>query len=205
MKPARLEYLHKWPKQPSVKVLYIGCRNHSPSRIKPYYPRCLYYGVDENRLHGLDENDFKCMEGFFELHLASHNALDKIPNGFFNCIIMSHVLEHLKNGKEVLENLVKKLHSKGIIYIEFPSPHSAYLPHMQGTLNFYDDPSHVRLYSRKDLEKLLLSLECSIQRSRIRRNIKRIFSRHFTPPTIRCHLKASMAVFFGTLLVLPLI
>lgn len=93
------------------------------------------------------------MEKFYELDLT---LLDyaAIPNNFFDAIMMAHVIEHLHNGEEVLPLLVKKLKPGGHFYIEYPGKKSTTLPSMYGTLNFKDDPTHVRLYSVNELKKV---------------------------------------------------
>jgi 2-polyprenyl-3-methyl-5-hydroxy-6-metoxy-1,4-benzoquinol methylase len=57
---------------------------------------------------------------------------------------MTHVIEHLYNGDKVLKNILSKLKSNGF-----------FLPSMYNTLNFYDDPTHVHVYSVKELKKFL--------------------------------------------------
>lgn len=173
-KPAKLEYLHKWLKEPAVKVLDVGCGNHSASRTKKYYPSCKYYGLDKAVNYNNNEKDLSCMEQFFQIDLADINGLNRLPNNFFNCIILAHVIEHLANGEEVILELLKKLKEKGVIYIEYPSPHSVRLPSMKGTLNFHDDPTHIRLYQREVLEDLLKKNSFQVVRSGIRRSLKRI-------------------------------
>ena len=80
---------------------------------------------------------------------------DILPNDFFNAIWIVHVIEHLHNGDEVLQGLLPKLKKGGYLYVEFPGKKSTKLPSMHGTLNFYDDPTHVRIYSSRDLSALL--------------------------------------------------
>ena len=47
---------------------------------------------------------------------------NNIPGNFFDVIIMKHVIEHLRNGDQVIEKLLSRLRKRGIIYnIEFPS------------------------------------------------------------------------------------
>ena len=41
---------------------------------------------------------------------------------------------------------------------------------MKGTLNFYDDKTHVRLYSVKELREVYLAGNCTVLSSGIRRN-----------------------------------
>ena len=43
---------------------------------------------------------------------------------------------------------------------------------MQGTLNFYDDKTHVRTYSLKALTELLQETQCKILKSGTRRDLR---------------------------------
>ncbi len=178
-KPFRLECLHEWLKHDSVKVLDVGCGNHSPSITKSYYPSCHYYGLDKNMSYELDEKDFKLIEKFYEIDLQNENDFLLIPDDFFDCIILSHIIEHINNGEKVIPHLLKKLKKGGIIYLEFPSRKSIYFPSMKGpllggTLNFYDDPTHLRLYDLNEANDLLIQQGCTILRSGLRRSKKRI-------------------------------
>ncbi len=180
IKPVRLDYLNFILRRKGIKVLDVGCGDHSPSLTKSYFPDCLYYGVDRSRGHNLDEKDFECMEAFFEMDLTHPNELKKIPDNFFDCIIFNHVIEHLPNGKEVLAHLTPKLMPSGIIYVEFPGPLSIHLPSFQnkkflkGTLNFYDDPTHVSLFSAREIKEFLEKQGLKVLRFGTRHSWKRI-------------------------------
>lgn len=120
------------------------------------------------------------MEQFFEINAALPDQSRIIPDRFFDCLILSHVLEHTPNSEKVLNILLGKFKKGGIIYVEFPNPHSVYRPSMksrkffEGTLNFYDDPNHVRVLNRLELEGLLKKREFLILKSGIRHSFKRI-------------------------------
>jgi ubiquinone/menaquinone biosynthesis C-methylase UbiE len=93
-----------------------------------------------------------------------------IPDNYFDFIMMAHIVEHLHNGDEVIRKMLPKLKSGGYIYIEYPGIKSTTLPSMNGTLNFYDDNTHVRIYSIPEIENLLKT-SCEIIQSGTRRNI----------------------------------
>lgn len=173
-KPARLEYMHKWLKKPEVKILDVGCGNNSPSRTKRHYPECRYYGLDITRHSDVGSENLAVMEQFFEIDLSNTNSLSQVPEKFFDCVLLSHVIEHLENGREVIVSLLDKLVSSGVIYIEFPSPKSVNFPSMKGTLNFYDDPSHVSIYQLEEISTLLSDNGFKVIRAGTRRSLKRI-------------------------------
>jgi len=69
-----------------------------------------------------------------------------------------------------LKKLFPKLKPGGYMYIEYPGLKSTKLPSMYGTLNFKDDPTHVRLYSVKELTDLFEKNQFRVLRSGTRRN-----------------------------------
>ena len=178
-KPFKFDCLDQWLKKSDVKVLDIGCGNHSPSLTKSYYPQCHYYGLDRSRSYNLNEKDFASIEQFFEIDLQKDHHLSEVPDNFFDCIIVSHVIEHLGAGEEIVSSLCKKLKQNRVLYLEFPSLRSPRLPAMRrpffgDSLNFYDDPTHVRLYQPSTLEECLQKSGCKILESKHRRSWKQI-------------------------------
>lgn len=156
-------------------LLDIGAGNHSASKTKFIFPNCKYYGLDLDRTYNNDENDFAVTEAFYEMDLTKLEY-GLLPNSFFDFIRMAHVIEHLHNGDEVLNALLPKLKPGGYFYIEYPGKKSLKLPHMHGTLNFYDDPTHVRIYSVPEIKKIFEDNGCVVLRSGTRRNIWNILA-----------------------------
>lgn len=175
-KPVKFDLLDKCLSGGFIRLLDVGCGNHSASRTKKYYPNCVYYGLDRDKNYNNNVVDFEAMKNFYKIDLSCDlNKFKTIPGNFFDCIILSHVIEHLVNGKDVLLYLLPKLKRGGVIYIEFPSQKSLYLPSMKGTLNFYDDLTHKKTYQIKEIENLLINKNFSIIESGTRRSKKRIF------------------------------
>jgi SAM-dependent methyltransferase len=151
------------------KLLDVGAGNNSATRITAVFPQCEYYGLDMSRDYNNNEADFNRMKGFYELDLTKLDY-QQVPDNFFDGICMAHVIEHLHNGDEVLPGLIQKIKSGGYFYIEFPGEKSTRLPSMYGTLNFYDDATHVRVYSHKELSKIFIAHGCEVLKSGTRRN-----------------------------------
>lgn len=151
------------------RLLDIGAGNHSASKAMNVFPLCEYHGVDMEKDYNNNENDFKLMKAFYEMDLTKLDFA-AIPDNYFDGIWMVHVIEHLYNGDEVIKGLMSKLKPGGYMYIEYPGIKSTKLPSMYGTLNFKDDPTHVRLYSVKELTALFESHHFKIKKSGIRRN-----------------------------------
>ncbi len=152
------------------RLLDIGAGNHSASKIKSVFPQCEYHGVDMERDYNNSASDFQLMTAFYEMDLT-RLEMSVIPDDYFDGIWMVHVIEHLHNGDEVIRKLLPKLRKGGYMYIEYPGMKSTKLPSMHGTLNFHDDPTHVRIYAVKELTELLRQEGFEVIRSGIRRNI----------------------------------
>lgn len=166
----KMFFIEKSVGNTSFNLLDIGAGNHSPSHIMKLFPNCNYYGLDLNKNYEYDQKDFDAMKDFYEMDLT-RLQFDIIPDDFFDYINMSHVIEHLHNGDVVVERMATKLKSGGYIYIEYPGKQSTRLPSMYGTLNFYDDDTHVRIYSVKEVSALLKKIGFTVKSSGMRRNI----------------------------------
>lgn len=162
-------YLYKLFKQKKFTLLDIGSGNHSASKTKKLFPACEYHGVDLQKDFNNDQTDYDAMSAFYEMDLTKLN-FDVIPDNYFDFIRMAHVIEHLHNGDKVIELLLKKLKRGGHIYIEYPGIRSTKLPSMAGTLNFYDDPTHVRIYAVKELTQMMAAQDMTIVDAGTRRN-----------------------------------
>lgn len=135
-------------------LLDVGSGNKSATDFKTYFPNGKYHGIDIVRDYNYEPEDFDQMEAFYEMDLEAL-AFDAIPDNHFDAILMAHIIEHLKNGDEVIRKMASKLKSGGVIYIEYPGEKSTKLPSRKGTLNFYDDDTHVRVYSVPEVSNVL--------------------------------------------------
>jgi SAM-dependent methyltransferase len=170
IKPFRIKQVQRFLGADNLAVLDIGSGSHSASITKQWLPDCHYTGVDISKSFGNDESDFKAMDEFIEMDLTKLE-FSAIPDNKYDLIIMSHVAEHLHNGDKVIAALVSKLKKDGLFYIEFPSERSVNFPSMRETLNFYDDPTHCRIYTIKELSKLLKENNFEIVAAGIRRQL----------------------------------
>jgi hypothetical protein len=172
--PTRLKLLKGHIGQQQFSLLDIGCGNHSATATKKYFPNCDYYGVDRMAEYSNDPADFSIMKQFFEIDVTTL-TFGQLPDSFFDVLVMSHIIEHLRNGPEVIQALLPKIKLGGIVYLEYPSKRSTRFPSMRGTLNFYDDPSHCRLYDIGELTALLSNSGCTVVKAGTRRDWARVF------------------------------
>lgn len=168
IKPFRIKQAQRFLKGENWRILDIGSGSHSPGITKQWLPGCHYTGVDITRDYGNDESDLKAMDQFIEMDLTKLD-FTPIPDNSYDLIIMSHVAEHLHNGDKVIQGMVPKLKKGGIFYIEFPSERSVNFPSMQETLNFYDDPTHCRIYTVNEVSALLQDKNFEVVDSGVRR------------------------------------
>lgn len=163
-------FLKKAVGNKTFTLLDIGSGNHSASKTLSVFPACEYHGVDLQKDFNNDESDYAAMKAFYEMDLTKLN-FSPIPDNYFDAINMVHVIEHLFNGDEVVKQLLPKLKRGGYLYVEYPGKKSTTLPSLEGTLNFKDDNTHVRVYSVPELSKLFANSNCTVLKSGTRRNI----------------------------------
>lgn len=166
--PHKFRFVKNLFNNKSFNLLDVGAGSHSATKTKAIFPQCNYYGIDITREYENNEQDFAAMSGFYEMDLTRLD-FSSIPDDFFDIIIMSHIIEHLHNGDQVIEGLTQKLKKGGYIYIEYPAERSTRLPSMKRTLNFYDDPTHVRIYSVPEVTGVLKNKGFNIIKAGTRR------------------------------------
>jgi 2-polyprenyl-3-methyl-5-hydroxy-6-metoxy-1,4-benzoquinol methylase len=170
--PTKLRYLYRDFKNKKFNILDIGCGNNSPTLFKKWFPKANYFGIDKS-IYNNTKKDLEIMQEFYQLDLTKL-SFDSIEDNYFDVIFMSHVIEHLPNGLDVLKKLIKKLKKNGTIYIEFPSTNSLSFPSARGTLHFCDDETHIKLYDLKEISNLLLSNNFKIIKAGKARDLIRI-------------------------------
>ncbi|MBI2428797.1 MAG: methyltransferase domain-containing protein [Ignavibacteriales bacterium] len=173
--PTRFRFINRYLHSRKIKILDVGAGSHSASITKKWYPECEYHGIDRVKNYQNDERDFKLMDAFYKMDVTMLDY-STIPSDYFDVIIMSHIIEHLQNGDKVIEGLLSKLKQGGIIYTEFPSRKSLSLPSMNGTLNFYDDETHCRIFTRQEVVNIYKMNSFEILYSSVRRDWVRIFA-----------------------------
>jgi SAM-dependent methyltransferase len=150
--PFRFRMLRRHLETSSPRILDVGCASESPKITKQAFPSSYYTAID---ISPPDEDMLPYIDRFIHIDAGSLNY-SELTNASFDVLILSHVLEHIRNGEDVLASLLPKLKVGGIVYIEFPSIRSLGLPSAINTLQFCDDPTHLRLYSLVQIANILL-------------------------------------------------
>jgi SAM-dependent methyltransferase len=157
MKPARISRIQQAlgrRRDSPIRILDVGCGPHVMN-TKAWFNVLAYDGVDRQMWPGF-ETLYRNLDRLFLIDLEKAQ-LGEIPDGHYDLIILSHVIEHLSNGLEVVRLMSSKLAPGGCIYIESPSQRTINLPSAIGFMNFYDDPTHKRLYFDDEMIRILQS------------------------------------------------
>ena len=141
-----IRYLKTLPR--NAKVLDAGCGTGNNSRyIHKIRPDLKIYGVDIN------SNLQKKVPKYMNFKPISVENLKCFKNGYFDCILCFHLIEHLRDPTIAISEFNRVLKRKGVIFAESPSWISTIMPI---GYNFYDDPTHIRPYTKKSF-KILFS------------------------------------------------
>jgi hypothetical protein len=138
---------------------------------KAHFNVTEYHGVDKQMWPGFEEL-YTHLDKMFYMDLEQPDV-SQIQDAHYNLIIMSHVIEHLGNGLEVIEMMTKKLAPNGVLYIESPSVRTINYPSAIGFMNFYDDPTHKRLYFDNEIIHTLQATGLRVLFTGFRRTLAR--------------------------------
>jgi SAM-dependent methyltransferase len=157
----KFQYLRGRLSSPALRVLDIGCGNNSPTVTKRWFPGCHYAGADIQRYNNSDA-DMAAIDQFYPVG-ADGSGYDAIPESSYDLVILNHVVEHMADPAPILAKLCTKLKPEGYIWIAFPSLRSLSLPHsVDETLNFCDDPTHIRVPDVREIANILLANGVSV-------------------------------------------
>jgi len=98
------------------------------------------------------------------------------PDGSMDAITCMHLIEHLHDSTHLQQEIARLLKPRGEVYFETPHPRSLTLSSPRGraagtfTLNFWDDPTHVRPVSVGSLAQELRARGLEVVSSGISRN-----------------------------------
>ena len=124
--------------KPNIKILDIGCGNDSPKKVKSLLPNCYYIGLD---IQDYNQNSKLYAD---EYHIVNKEVFNETIASFkdLDLIISYHNIEHVELRPQYIQAVKKALKKGGVIFIATPSQESVNFPSRDGTLNYYDDPTH---------------------------------------------------------------
>jgi SAM-dependent methyltransferase len=145
---------------PQSKVIDVGCGTGGLLQvIEQANPNLITYGIE------LETPPSFLSEGTF-----LHGNLLNLPfkDNSFDLVLCSHVIEHLLDPFSAIQELRRICRTHGHIYIETPSHRSLLMPI---GVNFWDDPTHVRPYTRHSLRKLFELNEIGIVKDGVKKSL----------------------------------
>ncbi len=138
------------------KALEIGCGSGRLANLLSIKKKCRVYCVDkEPAMAGIAKN--KCVE---MLNIDIERTELPYENGYFDCIVLGNVLEHMKDPSGILTSLKKYLSDDGVLIYSVPNIvnwHSR-MTIFSGKFEYADsgifDKTHLRFYNLNSAKKL---------------------------------------------------
>lgn len=132
-----------------LKILEVGSASGG---VLKYFQEngCEVTGIDLDRRYlnyGISKN--------LDLRFGNLNDFDTSVK--YDCIILSHVLEHLVNPRKILQELSNYLHYDGFVYIEVPSLDRLKKGYYNFNLSNFFHIAHVSHFSHNNLYNLIKS------------------------------------------------
>ncbi len=144
------------------KILELGCGSGINSiLINKRFSHVEYYGIDI-----LPEDEVSELIKYKKLDLENNSF--PYPDEFFNIIIFTHVIEHLKSPLSIGPEINRVLKENGKIYLETPNWTTMFVPsfgiHREQHIpfNFFDDPTHFKPWTKHGIFEFLLQ-SCNLK------------------------------------------
>ena len=135
-------------------VLDVGCGNNGPTRFKALRPDLYYVGIDVSD-YNQTEKDYGAADEYIKCEPDSFAEQISELGQRFDAIVSSHNLEHCNNPQKTISAICKVLKVNGLLFLAFPSENTVRFPKRRGTLNFYDDPTHIWVPNWNEILKIL--------------------------------------------------
>lgn len=124
-----------------VTILDVGCGNNSPSRTKGLLPNSYYVGLDIGDYNQTKPN---LANEYVITTPSEFSAKIRELGTRFDVVVSTHNIEHCNLRNETLEAMLYVTKPGGRIFLSFPCEQSVDFPRRKGTLNYYDDPTHLQ-------------------------------------------------------------
>ncbi len=141
--------------QNAHRILDVGCgTGKNALEIRQLHPSLEYHGVDL-----LQNAHVPSFVHYQQVDLEQGSL--PYPDDHFDAILVIHVLEHLHRPLALGSEIRRVLRKNGRVYVETPNWISLFLPSLRvnrgqvGTINFFDDHTHVKPWSKHGLHEFL--------------------------------------------------
>ena len=138
----KLAFVDSCPR--GARVLDVGCGNNSPRLYKTLRSDIYYVGLDIGDYNQASDPAQYADEYLLASPEQFASKIFAMPAAF-DAIISSHNIEHCNDPDNVLAAMLRAAKLGGRIFLAFPCEESKGFPSRRGTLNFYDDPTHLKL------------------------------------------------------------
>lgn len=156
---------------PNAKVLDIGChKGHTIRKFREVRPDLKFFTVDI-----LDRASYLPQDVDFQRFDCTERNWP-FENETFDAITAVHLLEHLRHDGELFNQLKRVLKHGGTCYAEVPGLRRCFVPSFRFIseppmpINFFDDPTHVTIYSMERLFRKFHDAGFRVYKVGIRRN-----------------------------------
>lgn len=127
------------------KVLDIGCSN---GIFLDLYNNSETWGVEPSTTaSSLRSTAHRVINTYFEKA--------KLPENYFDLVIMNHTLEHVKDADEILRKIYKILKKEGILFIDVPNAGSLSAKILGKKWPYRLPNEHTYQFTKKSLSKLI--------------------------------------------------
>lgn len=147
-KPFGLEELATLPK---TKFVDVGCGSGETVKLAQQLGwEAMGLEVDPAAVQAAQAERLNIIEGTYE-------QLDNYRNQF-DCVMCSHVLEHVHNPRELLEKLRASLREGGVLLLSLPNSQSALRAYFGENWRGLEAPRHLAIPAQRKLVELLAEL-----------------------------------------------
>lgn len=136
---------------PAGKILDVGCGNDSPKKTKEIRQDINYIGLDVGDYNISAVSKEIAAEYVISTPEKFAETIEHFSENTFDGVISTHNLEHCNEPGRVLKAMCSVLRHGGLLFLSFPSEASVHFPSRKGSLNFYDDKTHINLLVWKDV------------------------------------------------------
>ncbi len=146
---------------PNSKLLDIGAGEGN----LVYWKTWSSPGRSDIEMYALDLKRGTQFDSYKDFQICNLDAEPiKFRDGLFDAVLMSHVLEHIKDEKRLIGQIRRVLKPGGAVYMEIPAPATTAYPSRTSLaekgirvsiLNFFDDLTHLRTFGLEEFSALV--------------------------------------------------